>query len=141
MNKHFAVVIVAVGVVSVPFYFSKFPPTVIHVRRVSALLGWMLYTIFGYVTFFVANETSYFGIKYIVLVPYILFLTPWAKCPNLLATDFVQISLSSPLIMWKNSWSTPVSGLRTALASKLYRCSLESGRSEERRVVFRSTAF
>ena len=91
LNKHFAVVIVAVGVVSVPSYSCKFPPTVIRVRCVSALLGRMLHTIFGYVTFFVSNGTSSFGIKYIVLVPSIQFCTPWVKRPNSLASDFVHI--------------------------------------------------
>ena len=71
--------------------------------------------------FFISNGTSSYGIKYIVLVPSIQFGTPWAKRPNSLANDFVQISLSSPLIKWQNTWSTPVSGLRTALDSKLYR--------------------
>ena len=118
MNKHFAVVIVEVGVASVPAYSSKFPPTVIRVRLVSALLGRMLQTIFGYVTFLVSNGTYYFGIKYIVLVSSIRFRTPWANRPNLLASDVVQISLSGPLIRWQNSWSTHVSGLRTALDSK-----------------------
>ena len=41
--------------------------------------------------FFVANGNSSFGIKYIVLVPYIQCRTPWVKRPNLLASDFVQI--------------------------------------------------
>ena len=91
-----------------------------QVRWVSALLGRMSQTIFGYVTFLVLNGTSSFGIKYIVLVSSIRLLTPWDKRPNSLANDFVQISLSGPLMRWQNSWSTPVSGFRTVFASKLY---------------------
>ena len=60
LNKMFAIVSVAVGVLSVPSYSSKFTPTVIRVRWVSALLGRMLHTIFGYVTFVVANGTFSF---------------------------------------------------------------------------------
>ena len=97
----------------------EFPPTVICVRWGSVLVGRMSHTVFGDVTFFVANGTSSFGIKYIVLVPSIRFRTPWDKRPNSLASDFVQISLSGPWIMWQYSWSTTVSGLRTVLASKL----------------------
>ena len=82
LNKHFAVVMVDVGVVSVPAYSRNFPPTLIRVRWVSALLGRMSQTIFGYVIFLVLNGTSSFGIKYIVLVPSIRFCTPWAKRPN-----------------------------------------------------------
>ena len=70
--------------------------------------------------FLVSNGTSSFGIKYIVLVPSIQFRTPWDKRPNSLANDFVHIYLFGTLIRWQNSWSTPMSGLRTALASKLY---------------------
>ena len=73
-------------------------------------------------TFLVLNGTSYSGMKYIVLVPSILLLAPWAKRPNSLAKDLVHISLSGPLMRWKNSWSTPVSGFRTTFASKLYIC-------------------
>ena len=69
-----------------------------QVRWISALLGQMSQTIFGYVIFLVLNGTSSFGIKYIVLVPSILLLTPWAKRPNSLAKDLVRISLSSLLI-------------------------------------------
>ena len=76
-------------------------------------------TIIGYATFLVSNVTSSFGIKEILLVPSIRSFTPWAKRTNLLANDFVQIYSSGPLIRWQNSWSTPVSGLRNALASKL----------------------
>ena len=90
-----------------------------RVRWVSALLGRMSQTIFGYVTFLALNGTSSLGMKYIVLVPSILFLTPWAKQPNLLAGDSVHISLSGPLMRWQNSCSTPVIGFRTAFASKL----------------------
>ena len=93
-----------------------------RVRWVSALLGRMLQTIFGYVTFLVVNGTSSFGIKYIVLVPSIRLLTTWAKRPNSLANDFVYISLFSPLMRWKNSRSTPVSEFITAFDSKLYIC-------------------
>ena len=77
---------------------SKFMPTVMRVRWVSYLLGRMSQTIFGYVTFWVLNGTSSFGIKYIVLVPSIRLLTPWAKRPNSLANDFVHIYLSGPLM-------------------------------------------
>ena len=87
-----------------------------QVRWVPALLGRMLQTIFGYVTFLVLNGTSSFGMKYIVLVPSICLLTPWAKRPNSLAKYLVHISLSGPLMRWRNSWSTPVSGFRTAFA-------------------------
>ena len=92
------------------------------VKWVYALVGRMLQTIFGYVTFLVLNGTSSFGMKCIVLVLSIRFLTPWAKRPNLLANDFFHISLSGPLMRWQNSCSTPVSGFRTAFASKLYIC-------------------
>ena len=88
LNKHFAVVMVAVGVASVPTKSSKFPPTVMQVRWVSALLGRMSQTIFGYVTFWVLNGTSSFGMKYIVLVPSILLLTIWAKRPNYFGLRF-----------------------------------------------------
>ena len=91
----------------------------IRVRWVSALLGRMPQTIFGYVTFLVLNGTSSFGMKYIVLVPSILLLTPWAKRPNSLAKYLVNISLSGPLMRWRNSCRTPVIGFRTAFASKL----------------------
>ena len=73
-------------------------------------------------SFLVLNGTSSFGIKYIVLVPSIRLLTPWDKRPNSLANDFFRIPLSVPLMRWRNSWSTPVIGLRTAFASKLYIC-------------------
>ena len=86
------------------------------------MLGHTLQTIFGYVTFLVLNGTSSFGMKYIVLVPYIRLLTPWAKRPNPLAKYLVHISLFGPLMRWRNSCSTPVSGFRTAFASKLYIC-------------------
>ena len=82
----------------------------------------MLQTIFGYVTFLVLNGTASFGMKYIVLVPFICLLTSWAKRPNSLTTDLVHISLSGPLMRWQNSCSTPVSGFRTAFAFKLYIC-------------------
>ena len=72
--------------------------------------------------FLVLNGTSSFGIKYIVLVPSIRLLTPWGNWPTLLAKYLVHISLSSPLMRWRNSYSTPVSGFRTAFASKLYIC-------------------
>ena len=78
----------------------------------------MSQTILGYVTFLVLKGNSYFGMKYIVLVPSILFLTPWAKRQNSLARDFVHISLSSPLTRWRNSCNNPVTGFRTAFASK-----------------------
>ena len=71
-------------------------------------------------SFLVLNGTSSFGMQYIVLVPSICLLTPWAKRPNLLAKYLVHISLSGPLMRWQNSYSTPVSGFRTAFASKLY---------------------
>ena len=90
-----------------------------RVRWVSALLGRMLQTIFGYVTFLVLNGTSSFGMKYIVLVPYIFLLNTWVKRPNSLARDLVHISLSGPLMRWRNSCSTPVIGFRTVFASKL----------------------
>ena len=93
-----------------------------RVRWVSALLGRMSQKCFGYVTFLVLNGTSSFGMKYIVLVPSIRFLTPWAKRPNSLVKYLVRISLSRPLMMWRNSWSTPVSGFRTAFTSKLFIC-------------------
>ena len=70
----------------------------------------------------VLNGTSSFGMKYIVLVPSIRLLTTWAKQPNSLAKDFVHISFSGPLMRRRNSCSTPVSGFRTAFASKLYIC-------------------
>ena len=82
LNKMFAVVMVAVGVVSVTAQSSKFLPTVMRVRWVSALLGRMSQTIFGYVTFLVLNGTSSFGMKYTALVPSIRLLTPWDKRPN-----------------------------------------------------------
>ena len=93
-----------------------------RVRWVYALLGRMSQTILGYVTFLVLNGTSSFGMKYIVLIPSIRLLTTWAKRPNSLAKDLVHISLSGPLMRWKNSCSTPVSGFRTAFASQLYIC-------------------
>ena len=71
-----------------------------RVRWVSALLGQMSQTFFGYVTFLVLNGTSSFGMKYIVLVPYIFLLNTWAKRPNSLARDLVHISLSGPLMRW-----------------------------------------
>ena len=89
-----------------------------RVRWVSALLGRMSQTILGCVTFLVLKVTSYFGMKYIVLVPSILLLTHWAKWPNSLAIDLVHISLSGPLMMWRNSCNTPVTGFSTAFASK-----------------------
>ena len=92
-------------------------------------------TVFGYVTFLVLNGTSYFVMKYIVLVPSILLLTPWDKWPNLLAKDLVHIYLSSLLMRWQNSCSTTVIGFRTVFSSKLliylaalaYRALLTSG--------------
>ena len=117
LNIHLAVVMVAVGVVNVPAS-CRFPPTVMRVRWVSALLGRMLQTIFGYVTFLVLKGTSSFGIKYMVLVPSIMLITPWDKRPNSLAKDLVHISLSGPLMRWRKSCSTPVIGFRTAFASK-----------------------
>ena len=54
------------------------------------------------------------------MVPSILLLTPWAKRQNLLAKDLVHISLSGPLVRWRNSCSTPVIGFRTSFASKLF---------------------
>ena len=93
-----------------------------RVRWVSDLVWWTPQTIFGYVTFLVLNGFYYFGIKYIVLVPSNRFLTPWAKRPNVLANDFVHISLSGPLMSWRNSWNTYMSGFRTEFASKLYIC-------------------
>ena len=78
----------------------------------------MSQTIFGYVNFLVLNGTSSFGMKYIVLIPYIRLLNPGAKSSNSSAKDLVHISLSGPLMRWKNSCSTPVSGFRTAFASK-----------------------
>ena len=95
-----------------------FPPTVMRVRWVSALIGRMLQTILGYVTFLVFKGTSSFGMKYIVLVPSILLLTPWAKRPNLLVRDLIHIFLSGPLMRWRNSCNNPVTGFRTAFASK-----------------------
>ena len=82
----------------------------------------MSQTIFGYVNFLVLNGTSYFGMKYIVLVPSIRLLSPWAKRKNYFANDLVHIFLSSSLLRWRNSFSTPVSGFRTAFASKLFIC-------------------
>ena len=69
-----------------------------QVRWVSALLGQMLQKIFGYVTFLVFNGTSSFGMKYIVLVPSNILLTPWDKRTNLLARYLVHIYLSGPLM-------------------------------------------
>ena len=69
-------------------------------------------------TFLVLKDTSSFGMKYIVLVPYFLFLIPWAKRPKLLARYLVHISLSGPLTRWRNSCNTPVTGFITAFASK-----------------------
>ena len=74
------------------------------------------------VNFLVLNDTSSFGMKYIVLVQSIRLLAPWAKRPNSLAKYLVHISFSSPLIRCRNSWSTHVSVCRTAFASKLYIC-------------------
>ena len=88
-----------------------------QVQWVSALLGRMSQTIFGYVTFLVLKGTSSFGVKYMVLVPSILLITPWAKQPNSLARDLVHISLSGPLMRWQNSCSTPVTGFSTSFAS------------------------
>ena len=85
---------------------------------VSALLGRMSQTILGYVTFLVLKGTSSFGIKYMVLVPSILFLTPLAKRPNSLARDLVYISLSGPFMRWRNSCSTLVNVFSNAFASK-----------------------
>ena len=85
------------------------------VRCVTALLGQILQTIFRYVTFLVLNDTSSFGMKYIVLVSYILLLTPLAKRPDLLARYLVHI----PLMRWQNFCSIPVIGFRTEFASKL----------------------
>ena len=109
---------VAVGVVSVPEWSSWFPSTVMQVWWVSALLGRMSQTILGYVTFLVFKGTSYFGMKYMVLVLSILLLTLWAKRPNSLARDLVHISLSGPLMRWQNSCITHVTGFSTAFASK-----------------------
>ena len=90
-----------------------------RVRWVSALLGRMSQTILGYVTFLVLKGTSSFGMKYMVLVPSILLITPWAKRPNSLARDLVYIPLSGPLVRWKISCNTPVTEFRTEFASKL----------------------
>ena len=89
-----------------------------QVRWVSALLGRMSQTILGYVTFLVLKGTSSFGMKYMVLVPYILLIIPWSKRPNSLARDLFHISLSGPLMRWRSSCSTPVTGFSTAFASK-----------------------
>ena len=75
---------------------------------------------FEYVTLLVLNGTSSFGMKYIVSVPSICLLTPWAKRPNFLAKYLVHISLSGILMRWQNSCITPVIGFRTEFASKLY---------------------
>ena len=69
-----------------------------QVQWVSALLGRMSQTILGYVNFLVLKGTSSFEMKYMVLVPSIILLTPWAKRPNSLARDLVHISLSGPLM-------------------------------------------
>ena len=90
-----------------------------RVRWVYALLGQISQTTLRYVNFFVLKVTSSFGMKYIVLVPYIILLTPWAKRPNLLAIYFFHISLSSPLMRWQNSCNTPVTGFRTEFSSKI----------------------
>ena len=90
----------------------------VRVRWVSALLGRMLQKILGYVTFLVLKGSSSFGMKYKVLVHSILLITPWAKRPNLLARDLVHISLSGPLMRWRDSCNTPVTEFRTAFASK-----------------------
>ena len=89
-----------------------------QVQWVSALLWRMLQKFLGYVTFLVLKRTSSFGMKYMVLVPSIILLTPWDKRPNSLARDLVHISLSGPLMRWQNSCSTPVTGFSTAFASK-----------------------
>ena len=89
-----------------------------RVRWVFALLGQMSQTILGYVTFLVLKGTYFFVMKYMVLVPSILLLTPWDKRPNSLARDLVHISLSGPLMRWQNSCSTPVTGFSTEFASK-----------------------
>ena len=89
-----------------------------RVRWVSDLLGRMLQTILGYVTFLVLKGTSSFGMKYMVLVSSILLLTPWAKRPNSLARYLFHIYLSGPLMRWRNSCSTPVTGFSTEFASK-----------------------
>ena len=90
-----------------------------QVRWVSALLGRMKQTIFGYVTFLVLNSTSSFGMKYIVLVPSILLLTLWDKRQMFLAKYLAHISFSGTLMRWWNSCSTPVIRFRTEFASKL----------------------
>ena len=63
LKRHFDVVTVAVGVVSVPSNGSTLPQTVIRVRCVSDLLGRGLQTIRGKATLFVAKGTSVFGMK------------------------------------------------------------------------------
>ena len=89
-----------------------------RVRWVSDLLGRMSQTILGYVTFLVLKGTSSFGMKYIVLFPSILLLTPWSKQPNSLTRDLVHIYLYGSLMRWRNSCNTPVTGFSTAFASK-----------------------
>ena len=92
--------------------------TVMQVRWVSALIERTSQTILGYVTFLVLKGTSSFGIKYIVLVPSIILLTPWDNRTNSLARDLVRISLSGSLMRWRNSCNTPVTGFSTVFASK-----------------------
>ena len=70
--------------------------------------------------FLVLNGTSSFRMKYIVLVPSICLLNPWAKRPNSLDNKIFHTSLSGPLMRWQNSRSTPVSRFRTGFDSKLY---------------------
>lgn len=53
LNKHFAVVTVAVGVVVVPANSKLLSATVMRVLCVSALFGRISHTILGYVTLFV----------------------------------------------------------------------------------------
>ena len=117
LKRHFAVVTVAVGVVRMPEKGSKLPHTVMRVRWVSDLFGRMSHTILGYVTLLVPNGTSDFKMKWMVFVPSILFLTPWARRPNSLANDRSQISRSGPIMRWRNSWRSPVIGFVTELAS------------------------
>ena len=96
-RRNFVVVTVAVRVLRTPEYSSKFPPTFSLVRCVSTLSGLMSHTIFPYMHFLVVNGTSCFGMKNIVLVPFIV-LIPWSSCPNSLATDLFQLTFLSPVM-------------------------------------------
>ena len=55
LQRHFAVVTVAVGVVSVPEKLSKLPPVVNRVLWDSSFWGLMLQTSCPYVTFLVSK--------------------------------------------------------------------------------------